>query len=768
MNTLNKIFKNSITALILTMLLVLNTIPVAAIEAPTPPTAPSAPEAPSAPTAPTAPTSPDQPSPDDNDDENHDSDNNDDDSERNTRDRDNDENENTSSSSSPSPTPTASPSPTTQESQQQSNSQPSENSDQVGDTEVDTGNATTTGTIVSEANNNLAATGESSGLSGESSGTSIVNSGNGTNSDNSGSVSTEDTTNTIQDNSAAVNNDLELDSNSGNNDGSGNVGNTTIDTGDANVSGTIVTTVNTNADGIMVSEFNVEDDHMGDLVLDFAANCIAGCGGGDALVKNTGNGSNSTNNAELDQVTNDNTFQNNDANIGNNMVLFADSGNNTGDNNTGGNTEIDTGDANVSANVLTFANNNLAGGNIVYGVVNIYGDLVGDIVFPEEMLGCCGGNTTVANVGNGSGSTNTGDVSQTTTDNTFQSNDATIDNVLVLDATTGDNDANDNTGGNTEIKTGNSDVTANVLNVANSNVAGDWWLVLVNEAGQWIGRILGSPDGSNYAGSAGTEFSVNPNGEITAVNSGNGSNSTNNAAVSTENNTTTVQNNDAHIVNNVQLGANTGGNSTSGNTGGNNSINTGDANIVANLVNFVNNNIVGGGKLFVTVVNVFGSWVGDFVAPGQEQQENTALAANTNDNGIGGADVGGNNSQTHNSDSNVESNSNNTNNGGETSVTTAAAIAPTATPTPTPKNGTGGNVLAFGGTSQTGGTSFENISGALPDAVITPPAVVAGRQIVRVNLAWLLIIIPCAIIGAFVRRMYKKLASDRILSTRIA
>jgi hypothetical protein len=112
---------------------------------------------------------------------------------------------------------------------------------------------------------------------------------------------------------------------------------------------------------------------------------------------------------------------------------------------------------------------------------------------------------------------------------------------------------------------------------------------------------------------------VGENGEIIAMNSGNGSGSTNTANVTSVNNDTTVQTNNANIVNNLNLSANTGGNETSKNTGGNNSIVTGDANIIANIVNFVNNNIAGNGRLFVTVVNVFGSWMGNLVTPGQQQ-----------------------------------------------------------------------------------------------------------------------------------------------------
>ena len=59
---------------------------------------------------------------------------------------------------------------------------------------------------------------------------------------------------------------------------------------------------------------------------------------------------------------------------------------------------------------ITFANNNIIG-DVVYGVVNIFGDLVGDILLTEEALatlcGGCGGDVTVQNTDNGADSTNT-------------------------------------------------------------------------------------------------------------------------------------------------------------------------------------------------------------------------------------------------------------------------------------------------------------------------------------------------------------------------
>ena len=58
-----------------------------------------------------------------------------------------------------------------------------------------------------------------------------------------------------------------------------------------------------------------------------------------------------------------------------------------------------------------------------------------------------------------------------------------------------------------------------------------------------------------------------------------------------------MQQNNAEIINNIDLKAVTGQNDASKNNGGDSSIKTGDAKIVADIVNFVNNNIQGTGRL---------------------------------------------------------------------------------------------------------------------------------------------------------------------------
>ena len=498
--------------------------------------------------------------------------------------------------------------------------------------------------MIVDANENLAADGGGDG------GLIIVNDGNGADTTNTGSANIISNSSTNQNNDANIVNDLIVGSGTGNNSASKNLGDSSITTGDANTTGTIVNSVNTNVDGIMVSEFNVNDNQTGDIILNFDnlnQNCISGCSGANTQLANTNNGDGSVNTAEANIADIDTTTQFNTANIDNNMTLASNTGNNEADKNTGGDSTITTGDANTAANVLNFANTNLAG-NVVYAVVNIFGDLVGDIIMPLiEGTSCCGQPAAnIANTGNGSGSINNTDLNLSSADTTNQFNTADIDNNLTLSATTGDNETSLNTGGTSSIVTGDTSVIAQVANIANLNLTGgNYWLLIVNEAGKWIGKILGSPDGANVAGSELMDIAVDDGGNISVTNSNNGADTVNNATVNETSQNTLTQTNTAKIDNNLNLSANTGGNSASKNTGGDSSITTGDASIVANIVNFVNTNITSTGRLFVTVVNVFGSWLGDFVAPGQTKDTN-------NDPGTGGnSDPVANNSNSNNNNS---------------------------------------------------------------------------------------------------------------------
>jgi hypothetical protein len=588
----------------------------------------------------------------------------------------------------------------------------------------------------------------------------ISTSANGTGSDNTATVSDNRSQTTDQNNGAVVANSVSDSAVTGTNQASMNNGDATIQTGDANVSGTLMTAVNTNLAGVTVSEFNVVDNHTGDLILDFAANCISNCPT-NPEAEISGNASNSSNVSELTVNSSDASFQNNDAAIENSLVLDANSGDNTASMNTDGNSVIMTGDANVSASSLTFANNNVEG-NVVYGVVNIYGDLTGDIVFPEEALAnCCQTPVDASIATNGAATENTTKIDQDTADTVIQNNDAVITNNLDLAATSGDNHTAYNTGGDSTVMTGNTSTNTQVVNIANNNLeGGTWWIVLVNEAGKWIGKILGSPDGSNVAASQGTQFTVADNGNVLIE--GNGANSQNTTGVSQTSSQTVAQNNHIVLNNNLDLTANTGGNNASKNTGGNSEIMTGDATIIANVVNFVNNNIAHGGKVFITVVNVFGSWIGDFVTPGQEKN----LAAATEKNPA----VGGTMIETGQDplmgevfyENEVIATIIQENEDSQLATVQAAAYRTrriqVISPTPPAFTQTDPAVLsstrqgeepAWNGFSATDGSVLAYVTS-------NPEALTKGNRVIKINLAWLLIILSCVILTAAIRRILER------------
>lgn len=528
----------------------------------------------------------------------------------------------------------------------------------VGDTSINTGDATANGTIINSANQ----TSISSPCSVCVDDVSVNNSGNGSDSSNSAGVDVDSDSTVVVNNDADVDNNLDLVANSGSNVASYNVGDSEIETGDANVSGVVITSANETGLGIV--EYNIIEDQMGDVILVVPDNLFACsvCGvGGDVNVQNTGNGEESTNSAAVDLSNDSNTNITNDADLVNNLDLVANSGDNQTSYNTGGDSSITTGDANVAANLLNFANSTISGGAAF--IVNVFGDLVGDIIFPDTLPGIGGTVLSATNSGNGSDSTNTIDVDQNNETNTTLNNFADIDNVLYIDANTGGNSTSYNTGGDNSIDTGDVWVNAEVLNVVNTNLLGSsdepLWFLLVNNMGTWTGQIIGALTGTNYSGSEGFVFNVDENGEIAASNTGNGAGSTNDIDINTNNTNNLTINNTANVTNNINIDANTGNNKASYNTGGDSTIETGDVNVAASIINFVNSNFIGR-TVILGIINVFGSWTGDAVPPGFEaavgganldvssnesagDSNSNSTSANNQTVAIGGINLSGNN-----------------------------------------------------------------------------------------------------------------------------
>ncbi len=496
-----------------------------------------------------------------------------------------------------------------------------------------------------------------------------------------------------QQNTGKSNTGLTQNTTTGNNTSSDNVGNAMVASNNANASGTVLNGVNTNMGQVSVSQFTVAGDHNGDIILDIPANCVLNCTTGNTITT-----------AQNTATTN---TQQNTAGVGNMLTLSANSGNNNASQNTSGNSAITTGNANVDANSLAFANNNFDG-QVEFAVVNIDGNLNGDIILPQSAVA----SICTQNCGT---STNT----QTTSG---QQNGAAITNTIKTSATTGNNTTSENTNGNNNIQTGQGSVDANSLTLANNNFdGGTYWLVLVNNNGNWNGQIVGS--NGNTASSPGLNFTFTPDGNIATTNNGAGSQNT--TTVTDNVGSTNTQANTATVNNTLDLSANTGGNNTDQNTGGASSITTGNAKIMANLVDFVNNNLSHGAKLIVTIVNVFGTWTGDFLTPGQNKQSNNSTPQASS----GSVHTESNVAQAQTADPTPQ-------------------VTPIGDPAPQPPMGLqippASSVLAA---INTPNTPLIHIAG-----MQYPITNTKALKTLQINLAWLVIILPLLAVGNILRR----------------
>lgn len=247
----------------------------------------------------------------------------------------------------------------------------------------------------------------------------------------------------------------------------------------------------------------------------------------------SGNGSDSDNTATFNYTNKVNVTQRNNANILNNIKVDADTGHNDAEDNTGGDVGIETGDSTTTVSVSNTANSNTA-----------------------SVDSCCLTDVNAEISGNGTDSDNDLRLGLKNEANLLQGNNAVVINSVDVDADTGRNDAEDNTGGEVSIKTGNAEVGVGLSTTLNANSA------------------LISGDGG---------------GSLAAIISGNGSDSDNDLDVDLKNEVNLTQGNRAFVLNDVYVDADTGRNDAEDNTGGDVEINTGDAEalvLVDNMANF--------------------------------------------------------------------------------------------------------------------------------------------------------------------------------------
>ncbi|MEK7512789.1 MAG: peptidoglycan-binding protein [Patescibacteria group bacterium] len=267
---------------------------------------------------------------------------------------------------------------------------------------------------------------------------------------------------------AAVINDVTVTASTGGNGATGD--SSTIVTGEAAAAVNVVNIVNTNivSSRYLLFVLNNFGSWVGDLVLpgrEFFSNRFGGGG--------------------VTHVSNHNTAA---------VVNTVSAGAETGGNTAGVGSLIATGNAGAVSNVMTSANTNYFGGSSAMVLVRVFGNWSGNVfstppgiswqrtpngilLFSTPGYGldadgetpCCGGGLTVANT-----------------------NTANIQNNVQVYALTGENEI----GADGTILTGDASAVANVVNLANTNIVGEnWLLAIANVFGDWDGNLaFGQPD----------------------------------------------------------------------------------------------------------------------------------------------------------------------------------------------------------------------------------------------------------------------------------
>ena len=178
-------------------------------------------------------------------------------------------------------------------------------------------------------------------------------------------------------------------------------------------------------------------------------NMLAPAAFADTYVEIWGNGSKSDNTADVNNSSNTTVNQTNNSTVTLNVTAKAKTGGNKASGNTGGDTEIDTGNANATANVT------VAGG---VNAANL------------TSCGCEDETTTVKVTNNGKKTDNNATVNTSKKKTANQTANSSVSGNVKAKAKTGKNKAKDNTNGSVNVTTGGADSATNVEVVNPVNV----------------------------------------------------------------------------------------------------------------------------------------------------------------------------------------------------------------------------------------------------------------------------------------------------------
>lgn len=252
--------------------------------------------------------------------------------------------------------------------------------------------------------------------------------GNGSDSNNETEFKADNNTTLVQDNDTHLNNQIKVNSNTGDNGADDNTGGAVkIKTGDTETAVSVQ-----NQAGMNQALLNQ-------------------CDACDLNVEGTieNNGSDSDNELDVHLDKNTKVYQNNKVGVNNNVYTTSNSGDNNADDTTNGDVEIETGDNDTLVLLSTTAGVNAL-----------------------RMMGGDGtGMLSLKIMGNGSDSDNEIDVDVNNDTLLTQDNKVWVGNKVKTDQESGDNSADDNTGGEVTIKTGDLSAGVGITNMTSFNVA---------------------------------------------------------------------------------------------------------------------------------------------------------------------------------------------------------------------------------------------------------------------------------------------------------
>ena len=265
-----------------------------------------------------------------------------------------------------------------------------------------------------------------------------------------------------------------------------------------------------------------------------------------------------------------------DAAIHNTISLEAASGDAGVTNNTeAGNAT--TGTATVIANIINAINSSIISGNSLLGMLNIYGNLDGDMLLPQELISTLLASNTL-------GTLDTSNINNASVLGEFNNTASTTNNVNATASSGSANVTNNTEAGNAS--SGNADTNITLLNLTGKQVVGkNALLVFVNVMGTWVGVIVNAPAGTTSA-ALGGGITENSTFDIDAVT-------------------------DQAIVNDINLTASSGDATVANNTKAGDAT-SGDAYAAVNILNLNNSQFALSDWFGILFINVFGSWHGSF------------------------------------------------------------------------------------------------------------------------------------------------------------